>query len=421
MKISNFKQITSIPFFSYSFSILLIFLLCNIKTKGQKDCLPPLPPPNFDNTFTTCLSNDFAFAQFYAISINIQGDYLLKVYQIDDNNDRILVFEQNFTVNDFDTFIIDPNDILQNTDVIGEFNFVATLTTDDCTSDDAFFSLNVTDRLQADILVSANDICPGERVTISVDTNENLSWNANDAEIINTNALNTEIELEPASTKYYSFIATNGVQCPLMDSILITVKELPVLSIMPSEVDFCPNPTQSSEIYINNSNNANFTWNSDDLTQGPISNIFNLLPTFNGDNFTYILTALYSNGCVQQQELYVGYTNEPEIEVTAEADSICLGDNMVLRAWGALSYSWTEDPSLSATEGADVSVNPATTTTYTVVGSTAGCFGTGSIEITVVPPPVLSLTHDGMPINSGDRIQVCPGEQVELVLLFTKW
>jgi len=71
MKTSKFKQITSIPFFNYSFSILLLLLFCNFNTKGQEHCLviknisvnpagSEIAPPNCDGSLTIgCQPSEF--------------------------------------------------------------------------------------------------------------------------------------------------------------------------------------------------------------------------------------------------------------------------------------------------------------------------------------------------------------------------
>ena len=376
----------------------------------------PIATPTSNATYnvTVTTTSGCVFTDEVSIIFSQAAVLAFNISETDICNDETVILEingsyRNVTImpdagviqNSDSTYIISANEI-------GLINYTLSALDDTGCLVGANFNLNVAQRPQADVLVSANDICPGERVTITVDVNETLNWNFSTTEIINSNATNTEIELEPVATKYYIYVTDNGSQCQLKDSILITVKELPILRVMPSEVAFCPDPTDPLEIFVDNSNNATFTWNSEDFTPGPISNIFLLLPTFTGYDNTYTLTAEYDNGCVQQTELYTKFTDQPTIEITAISDSICVGNNMVLNAWGAQSYGWLPSPSLSDTTGSMVNVNPAATTTYTVVGTlSGGCFGTGSIEITVLPLPELVLT-------TPDRIEICPGEETQL-------
>ncbi len=63
-----------------------------------------------------------------------------------------------------------------------------------------------------------------------------------------------------------------------------------------------------------------------------------------------------------------------------------------LTAGGAASYSWTPALGLSATVGNAVSANPASTTTYVVVGTTGVCSGSAAVTVSVNPIPVLVIS-----------------------------
>lgn len=57
---------------------------------------------------------------------------------------------------------------------------------------------------------------------------------------------------------------------------------------------------------------------------------------------------------------------------------------MSLTASGAITYAWSPAAGLSATTGANVTANPAGTTTYTVSGTDAnGCVNTATTAINV--------------------------------------
>ena len=74
-------------------------------------------------------------------------------------------------------------------------------------------------------------------------------------------------------------------------------------------------------------------------------------------------------------------------------DSICFGDSVQLVASGLVNYSWAPGASLSATTGDTVWAFPTVTTTYVVTADDgAGTTEVDSITITVIPPPVASIT-----------------------------
>ena len=74
--------------------------------------------------------------------------------------------------------------------------------------------------------------------------------------------------------------------------------------------------------------------------------------------------------------------------VSAGADvAICTGNNTVLTATGATTYSWS-----TGQTGASITVDPTTNTTYTVTGFNGACSATDSVDVTVYPLPSVSIS-----------------------------
>jgi gliding motility-associated-like protein len=84
--------------------------------------------------------------------------------------------------------------------------------------------------------------------------------------------------------------------------------------------------------------------------------------------------------------------------VTVNSETICEGQSATLNPQGAENYTWVFDP----TAVVPLTVNPATTTTYTVNGSIAatGCSASAIATVTVNPNPVISVSSPA----------VCEGE-----------
>jgi subtilisin family serine protease len=77
----------------------------------------------------------------------------------------------------------------------------------------------------------------------------------------------------------------------------------------------------------------------------------------------------------------------PNVIITATDDEICVGDpSVTLTATGSTSYLWTPGGQTSNS----IAVSPTSTTTYSIIGTTAGCEGTANIELVVGEYPVLS-------------------------------
>lgn len=87
-------------------------------------------------------------------------------------------------------------------------------------------------------------------------------------------------------------------------------------------------------------------------------------------------------------------TVTPGPTIAVNSATICEGQNAVLNATGATTYSWSPSATLSAGTGSSVTATPATTTTYTVSGTTGSCTGTATATVTVNPNPVISVNSE---------------------------
>ncbi|WP_317898835.1 T9SS type A sorting domain-containing protein [Aurantibacillus circumpalustris] len=83
----------------------------------------------------------------------------------------------------------------------------------------------------------------------------------------------------------------------------------------------------------------------------------------------------------------------------APSGTICQGNSIVLTASGAASYSWSTGAPTSS-----VSLNPSTTTTYTVTGFYGLCNVPKTVTITVQAAPVLTI----------DKNHVCEGQPTSI-------
>ena len=83
----------------------------------------------------------------------------------------------------------------------------------------------------------------------------------------------------------------------------------------------------------------------------------------------------------------------PAIVASPSAVSYCPGAGGVsLTATGGTTYTWSPADGLSATTGASVSAAPATPTTYTVTGGSAGCMNTATATVNFAAPFYVTAT-----------------------------
>jgi hypothetical protein len=122
-----------------------------------------------------------------------------------------------------------------------------------------------------------------------------------------------------------------------------------------------------------------------------------------GTTTTYTVTITVGT-CTATDVVTVQVDNPVPVEAGLDAE-ICIGQSTQLNATGANSYTWSPSTGLSATNAANPTATPDTTTSYIVTGVN-GCYTTTD-TVTVLVHPLPDITV------SGD-VTVCPGTPVEL-------
>ena len=102
---------------------------------------------------------------------------------------------------------------------------------------------------------------------------------------------------------------------------------------------------------------------------------------------TYTVTGT-TGSCTGTATQLITVTPGPTVSVSATSTSFCEGNSTTLIGAGATTYNWMP----GNLTGVWVSVAPATTTTYTVTGTTGGCTGTATQLITVIPAPAVTIS-----------------------------
>ncbi|MFL5752588.1 MAG: gliding motility-associated C-terminal domain-containing protein, partial [Bacteroidia bacterium] len=176
----------------------------------------------------------------------------------------------------------------------------------------------------------------------------------------------------PASTTVYTLTVTNTAGCTKKDSVTITVNPLPTITAVGnSPICF------GTSTLLQASGGLNYAW----IPTGGLSS-----PTIANPTASPLTTTLYTvmgfdaNNCSNTATVSVVVIPSPVVQATGA--SICFGGTATLNATGATTYSW-QPGTLS---GASQSVNPGSTTNYTVTGTDAnGCSSTATATVMVDP------------------------------------
>jgi hypothetical protein len=189
------------------------------------------------------------------------------------------------------------------------------------------------------------------------------------------------ISVSPLSTTTYSVVySLNG--CPSAPTnATVTVNPIPVLNIPDTticggssvQLSANPSPTGGTFLWDPNANNAT----TSQVTVSPTSTL------------TYNLTYT-ANGCTANDNVTVTVIQNPTASV--QNDTICLGQSTTLLANpNGASYTWLGSNITSPINLQQITVNPTSTTTYTVVTQIGSC-PTSTATATVVVTPIPTVT-----------------------------
>lgn len=202
----------------------------------------------------------------------------------------------------------------------------------------------------------------------------------------------------PAATTTYTATVTDGYGCQDIDSITVTVNNLPVLS-----VDALPNPIcegESTDLHASGSDGVppySFQWNSG-LGVGPTQTVS---PT---SDQTYIVTISDDNGCTAEDSISVTVHPTPSLTASATPDTVCPGDSVNLSALaggttGPYTYIWNQGLGI----GQNHTVYPSGDITYGVqVADANGCNAIAQLTVYTWDLPVASPEATPNPICEGE-------------------
>jgi len=228
-------------------------------------------------------------------------------------------------------------------------------------------------------------ICEGESTGLTATGASSYTWN-------NGAGTGANPSVSPGSTTTYTVTGTSGNGCTNTDQVTITVNTSPVVTATGAST-ICEGQSAS----ISASGASSYSWNNGagtgaNPTVSPISTT------------TYTVTGTAANGCTDTDQVTVTVNALPNV-VASGAATICEGQSTSLSASGAVSFTWNN----GAGTGANPTVSPASTTTYTVTGMAAnGCTNTDQVSVTVNPLPSTPT------ISNSGALTFCDGGSVLL-------
>jgi len=242
--------------------------------------------------------------------------------------------------------------------------------------------LNEIDEQTASNQVNAGQdisICNGEFATLTASQANSYLWN--------TGETTASITVNPTSTLTYNVTGTHSEGNTTNDNVVVMVNSIPVANAG-NDIEIC----QGASVTLTASGGTSYLWST-----GQTSESITVSP-----NITLAYTVEVSeNGCSSDLDEVVVTVN-PAPETNAGSDvTINFGETITLTATGADSYLWS-----TGEITASITVNPSTTSTYSVNGTINNCESTDSV--------IVFLVGDSVNADAGEDTEICNGNATTL-------
>ncbi len=250
--------------------------------------------------------------------------------------------------------------------------------------------------LQTSIAVAGNDtaICFGETAQLQGSGGHNFTWSG-DQTISDVSIANPTAKPITTTTYYLTTSLNNG--CDAADTVIVTVHQLPVPSIMGDSVTCL-----GDSINLEASGGVTYLWSP---AQGLSSTLLPNTTVAANQNITYTVRVTNSNGCSALDSIALTVNPTPLMVASPDAE-ICEGESVVLEASGALTYAWGPNQDISCLDCTTTTANPTQSITYMVAGfNEFGCGAVDTVRVTVRPLPAVETIAD---------VTMCNGETLEL-------
>jgi gliding motility-associated-like protein len=180
--------------------------------------------------------------------------------------------------------------------------------------------------------------------------------------------------VSPTSNTTYTLNAANGV-CTASTTAAVTVTPTPTVSIT-GNTNIC----SGNSTVLTGASAANYSWNPG----GATTNTITVSPGAGATNYT--LTG-YNGVCTASTVATVSVTATPTVSISGNND-ICSGQSEVLTGATATNFTWSPGAVTTNT----ISVNPGTSTNYTLVGANGTCTSTAIASVSVTPTPTITIS-----------------------------
>jgi hypothetical protein len=222
-------------------------------------------------------------------------------------------------------------------------------------------------------------ICAGKSVTLTAGGATTYLWS--------TGSTATSIVVTPGITTIYTLTGVAGT-CTQVVTATVTVIANPIVTIAPPTLTMC----LGSVLILTASGASTYSWSTGVTT--PTLSINPAVTT------SYSVTGTSAVGCKNTAIKTITVIALPIVSNAPIRPTICPGGSATLTASGASTYTWSTGATTTS-----VSLSPAVTTTYSVIGTAAsGCTNIATNTVGVAPNPTVVVAPATLTVCLGSAL-----------------
>lgn len=258
-----------------------------------------------------------------------------------------------------------------------------------CSNDTSIY-INVKRQPQISVNPNVISICLGDSTNITAYGADNYTWTSN---ISSDQLSGSAINVNPVVSTTYTVKGMSTDGCYKSTTAEISIKPLPVLSVIANPVSICVGDTAVLNV-SSNIVQTSYLWNT-----GQLGSIQNQSPTITS---VYTVTATTSFGCVDSISKTIIVNDLPIVHVSPSFKEICSGHQALLTAnsnhpsqflWNNGSVLPTINPTLTSS-----------TTFFVSVTDTNQCKNDTSVTVVVFNNPNVQISKAKDSICFGDSL-----------------
>jgi gliding motility-associated-like protein len=260
-------------------------------------------------------------------------------------------------------------------------------------------TIKVTVMPRPDLNISSTQtICKGSAAQLNVSGANTYSWLPTNS--LSCNTCNNPIAAPTINTTY-TLYGASSFGCKDSANVLVKVNSPPIVTLAPSDSLVC----NGLSVPLTAAGAFSYQWSPSTGLSSTTDSVVVAAPTI---TTTYTVYGANTAGCIDTITAIVNIIPNSIIIIVVPANSIiCLGDSAFIKASGGTNYSWSPSMAINTTTGDTITANPASTATYTVIGTGLGnCADTTNAVITVIPPPVITVQPGAPAICFGHPVQL---------------